>query len=218
MMRHRIEFLRKFSFFYIFASNSEKNGNIINIYTLLEEWQIMMIIIYFLAYIFGHILTAHIVGHFFYRKNIFAEGSGNPGARNAGRSFGKKGFLLVLIGDMLKAILICWIADYFNMNFFQQTIVLLLVILGHMYPILYKFKGGKGVASFLGGILYISPLTTLCLVLTFLISYPFTKSFTKAGLIGIGLTPIFTFFIYHNIYASIIIFFIIILIVLKHKE
>ncbi|KQL54581.1 hypothetical protein AN964_14470 [Heyndrickxia shackletonii] len=178
----------------------------------------MAIYTYLLAYIFGHILTAHIVGRVFFRKNIFAEGSGNPGARNAGRSFGKKGFLFVLIGDMLKAILICWLADSLKMNFFQQTIVLLFVILGHMYPILYRFKGGKGVASFLGGILYISPLTALGMVITFLISYPFTKSFTKAGLFAIGLTPIFTFFIYHNLYASIIIFFIIILIILKHKE
>jgi len=178
----------------------------------------MEIFIYFLAYIFGDILTAPIVGRVFYGKNIYVEGSGNPGARNAGRSLGKKGFLLVLIGDMLKAILICWIADYLKMNLFQQSIVLLLVILGHMYPILYKFKGGKGVASFLGGILYIVPLTTLSLVITFLICYPFTKSFTKAGLVGIALTPIFTFFIYHNLYASFIIFFIIILIVLKHKE
>ncbi|MBS4172573.1 glycerol-3-phosphate acyltransferase [Bacillus sp. FJAT-49736] len=177
-----------------------------------------MIFIYFLAYIFGHILSAHIVGRIFYNRNIFTEGSGNPGARNAGRSFGKKGFMIVLFGDMLKVIVICLLAEYFKMNFLQQTILLLLVILGHMYPILYKFKGGKGVASFIGGILYISPLAALCLGLTFLITYPFVKSFTKAGLAGIALTPIFTFFFHHNIAGSLVIFLIILLIVMKHKE
>jgi acyl phosphate:glycerol-3-phosphate acyltransferase len=177
-----------------------------------------MILIYLLAYLFGHILTAHIVGRAFYKKNIFKQGSGNPGARNAGRAFGKKGFLLVLVGDMLKAIIICWIADELKMNFFQQTIVLLLVVIGHMFPIFYRFKGGKGVASFLGGILYISPLAALCFVVTFLLFYLFTKSFTKSGLVGILLIPIFIFIIHHNIGASIVIAIAVMLIISRHAE
>lgn len=174
--------------------------------------------IFLLAYLIGQLLSAHIIGLLFYRKNVFHEGSGNPGARNAGRSFGKLGFLLVLLGDMLKAFFICWLTDQFGIGIVGQSFALSLVILGHMFPFIYKFKGGKGVASFIGGLLYISPYTTFSLVGVFLVLFLFKKSFTKSGLIAIMTTPIFLIIYENNIWVSIVIAIIAIIIILRHRE
>ncbi|MGE8204027.1 glycerol-3-phosphate acyltransferase [Heyndrickxia sp. NPDC080065] len=171
-----------------------------------------------MAYICGQILSAHIVGKIFYQKNVFQEGSGNPGARNAGRSFGKLGFLLVLVGDMLKAFLVCWLTDLYGFDILGQTIAFGLVIIGHMFPFIYKFKGGKGVASFIGGLLYISPYTTFSFIGVFLIIFPFIKSFTKSGLISIMTVPFFLYLFESNIRVSMIIAIIAIMIILRHRE
>ncbi|GIN83645.1 glycerol-3-phosphate acyltransferase 1 [Heyndrickxia sporothermodurans] len=176
------------------------------------------VIIFLFSYFLGQLLFADIVGRVFYHKNVFHEGSGNPGARNAGRTFGKIGFLLVLIGDMLKAIFICWVADKYGLGVNGQTIALTFLIAGHMFPLIYKFKGGKGVASFIGGLLYISPYTTFSFIGVFLILFIYNRSFTKSGLIAILTTPIFLFIYDNHLWGSINIAIIAIIIILRHRE
>ncbi|QQZ07895.1 glycerol-3-phosphate acyltransferase [Heyndrickxia vini] len=176
------------------------------------------VFIYILAYLIGQLLFAHIVGRLFYRKNVFQLGSGNPGARNAGRSFGKWGFLLVLIGDMLKAFFVCWLVDKYGIGIIGQSLALIFVLLGHMYPVIYKFKGGKGVASFIGGLLYISPFSTFSFIGAFIILFAINRSFTKSGLLAIMTTPIFLYLYESNLWVSIAIAIIAIIIILRHTD
>jgi len=118
------------------------------------------------AYILGSLNGAIIASKSFYRKDIREYGSGNPGLTNFYRVFGKGGFILVLLIDVIKTItpvifgglLFAHYTDmvvyelwpfgrFFTESFFGQALAGLFVMLGHCYPIFYKFKGGKGVMA-----------------------------------------------------------------------
>lgn len=100
------------------------------------------------AYILGNISPARIIGRI-YKVDVTQEGSGNPGTTNVIRILGLKAGLITLLIDVFKA----FIAVKFGISFggFEGSIVAFIaVIIGHCFPILYSFKGGKGVACALG--------------------------------------------------------------------
>ena len=92
--------------------------------------------------------------------DIREHGSGNIGATNVARTMGKKAGLITLAGDVLKGLLVVFIAS----QWFDSTMVTamagLAVFLGHLYSIFLKFKGGKGVATGLGILSFAMPLST----------------------------------------------------------
>ena len=104
------------------------------------------------AYLLGGLNGAIIASKLFYRKDIREFGSGNPGLTNFYRVFGKGGALLVIAIDMAKAIAAVLFAGwlfgtYLNMLILGRALAGLFVILGHCFPLFYKFKGGKGIMS-----------------------------------------------------------------------
>jgi len=118
------------------------------------------------AYIMGSVNGAIITSKYFYRKDIRNFGSGNPGLTNFYRVFGKTGVLLVVAIDVFKtiapvifggwlfghftetALSEVWVfGQFFEVSLLGQTISGLFVMLGHCFPIFYKFKGGKGVMA-----------------------------------------------------------------------
>ena len=102
--------------------------------------------------------------------DIREHGSGNIGATNVARTMGKQAGLITLAGDILKGLLVVYIAS----QWFENTMVIALaglaVFLGHLYSIFLKFKGGKGVATGLGVLSFVMPLSTLCSAGVFAIS------------------------------------------------
>jgi glycerol-3-phosphate acyltransferase PlsY len=109
------------------------------------------------GYLMGSIPTGVIVSKVFFKKDIREYGSGNTGATNAGRVFGKKAFWMVVIGDTLKSITPIWIVTLIVWGFHLETytftpwvsyITAVGCTLGHCYPIFAKFKGGKAVSAF----------------------------------------------------------------------
>ena len=150
-------------------------------------------ILLIVAYFVGNLLTATIVGKVFYSKDIRIAGSGNPGARNAGRVLGKTAFTLVFLGDALKCALIVLLAKWMGMDDWLQLVSVLTVMAGHIYPVIHKFRGGQGVSSFIGGMLAFNPLVVACFVVVFLAFYPFLKNFTLVGLSAMALSPLFLF-------------------------
>lgn len=150
-----------------------------------------MILLFFLsAYFLGNILTGALISKYFYHKGIHSEGSGNPGARNAGRLFGKKAFIATFLGDATKGAIAVLVAGALHIDTNGVLLVLLAVTLGHIYPIVYKFRGGKGVSTFIGGLLAFNPIVFGVFILAFLLLYPFIKSFTLAGMGAILTLPI----------------------------
>lgn len=145
------------------------------------------------AYFAGNLLTATAVGKMVFGQDIRNSGSGNPGARNAGRVLGKTAFMLTFIGDALKGAVIVLIADWMGMDEWLQLVCIFAVMAGHIFPVFHKFRGGQGVSTFIGGMLAFNPLVVASFVVAFLIFHPFVKSFTVAGLSAMALSPLFLF-------------------------
>lgn len=170
------------------------------------------------AYLVGNILTGRLVSRLFYKKEIQIEGSGNPGARNAGRLYGKKAFLATFIGDALKGAFVVLIVKQFDFGANLELLALFVVTLGHIYPVFYKFRGGKGVSTFIGGLLAFDPLVFGLFVGLFLLFYPIFKSFTLAGLSAILLMPIIVFGFSYGMMVCVLAASVSILVIYAHRE
>lgn len=149
-----------------------------------------LFVLFLFAYLLGNLLTGSFISKLFYRKDILTEGSGNPGARNAGRLYGKWAFVCTFIGDAAKGMVVVFLANWFEFGTTVELLALLAVVLGHMYPVLSKFRGGKGVSTWLGGLLAFNPVLILLIIAVFLIFYPFNKSVTTTGMIAVLFVPV----------------------------
>ncbi|MEN8041647.1 MAG: glycerol-3-phosphate 1-O-acyltransferase PlsY [Actinomycetota bacterium] len=88
--------------------------------------------------------------------DIRSEGSGNPGTSNVLRVLGKKEALVVLLGDGLKGAAAAWLGSLAG-DPWLGYVTLLAAVVGHTFPIWHGFKGGKSVATAVGGIMYLAP-------------------------------------------------------------
>lgn len=115
---------------------------------------IQCVIIGVIAYFVGNISPATILGKI-YKINIREEGSGNPGTTNVIRVLGMKAGLITLLIDLLKGFIAVNLG-FKIAGFYGGIVGFAAVVIGHCYPVLYKFKGGKGVATTFGAALAIS--------------------------------------------------------------
>lgn len=106
-----------------------------------------------IVYLLGSIPFGFIFSKIFSGKNLYAVGSGNVGASNALRTAGKGAAFLTLLFDVAKGYLAVEAASFVGYPFLG----LLFVILGHLFPVWIKFRGGKGVATMFGAIVSLSP-------------------------------------------------------------
>ncbi len=111
-----------------------------------------------LAYIIGSFPTAYIVGKVFFHKNIFDYGSGNVGTTNAYRVFGPVAGTVVLFVDILKGTLGAFIPIFVGLDRPWMLFIGLFAVIGHVFSIFLKFKGGKAVATSAGILLAYNPL------------------------------------------------------------
>lgn len=127
-------------------------------------WQILLAIV--VSYFCGNISFARIISKT-KKQDITKLGSGNPGMTNTLRNFGFKFGLLNLILDMLKSFIPSLVCFYvFGRDYMMLYIAGISSIMGHMFPIVYGFKGGKGVSSTMGMFLAANPLATIiCLLI-----------------------------------------------------
>jgi acyl phosphate:glycerol-3-phosphate acyltransferase len=144
-----------------------------------------------ISYLIGCVMFGYLIIKMFYQKDIRQLGSGNVGARNAGRIHGKKAFILIFLGDALKGVVVIWLARYLDFSAPVQLLGLGMAIIGHLKPVTLRFKGGKGISTFIGGMIMFEPLLIPVIIIGFLVLYPFTKSFTFAGLGAFLLIPMF---------------------------
>jgi glycerol-3-phosphate acyltransferase PlsY len=146
-------------------------------------------IIALISYFLGNISFAFILGKLFAKKDVRNYGSGSAGATNALRTFGKKIGIMVFIGDVLKGV----IAVIIGRSIGDQTgahIAGAFAIIGHNWPILLNFKGGKGVATTIGVMIFVNPfLTTICVILGVIIII-FTRTVSLGSIFGMALAPV----------------------------
>lgn len=152
-----------------------------------------------LGYLLGSINFAILICSLFFKEDVRTKGSGNAGMTNVLRNYGKAGATLTLLGDVGKGILAVWIGRWLFMAMLPGMereigayIAGIAVILGHMFPIFFRFKGGKGVATSGGVILAIQPVIALILLSVFLAIVLISKMVSLGSVIGMGLYPVAT--------------------------
>ena len=177
--------------------------------------------LYFLiaSYLLGSVSSAIIICRILGLPDPRTEGSKNPGATNVLRIGGKKVAAFVLIFDGLKGAMPVLLAHYFGLSLFELTIILLSAFLGHVFPIYYGFKGGKGVATYLGGLIGLNFFVGLTFSIIWLIVAKVIKVSSVAALTATLLSPIYFYFITtHNFKATLVIFLINLFIYFTHRE
>jgi glycerol-3-phosphate acyltransferase PlsY len=140
------------------------------------------------AYLLGSINFAILISGITYKQDIRNFGSKNAGMTNMMRTYGKSAAILTLVGDALKAVLAC-IVGYLVMGQLGAYAGLF-CMLGHVFPIYYGFKGGKGVVTAAATVLMTDPVVFLILITLFVIIVAIWRYISLASITCIGLYPL----------------------------
>lgn len=171
-----------------------------------------------LAYLMGSICSAVIVCKTCSLPDPCTKGSNNPGATNVLRLAGKKYATLVLVADLLKGTIPVLIAKMFETNPASIGFVALAAVIGHMYPIFFGYKGGKGVATAIGALLGFQFIVGIMVAATWLLVAKFFRYSSLASIISIFLAPFYGVLVTGQINVSTPLFLIALLIISKHKN
>ncbi|GAA0462137.1 glycerol-3-phosphate 1-O-acyltransferase PlsY [Alkalibacillus silvisoli] len=169
-----------------------------------------------IAYLIGSIPSALIIGKLFYKIDVREHGSGNLGATNTFRVLGVKAGLVVTVLDILKGTIPVLIVIVLASNL-EPLIVGAFAVIGHIYPIFAKFKGGKAVATSGGVLLGVSPLLFIILVISFFV---FLKLFKYVSLASIltGVTAVITSLIMQDLGLIIVTVFLASFVIYRHTD
>lgn len=151
------------------------------------------------AYLLGSINSAIIISKAFYGDDIRKHGSGNAGLTNVLRTYGKKAALFTLLGDILKTVFAVSIPGILLGFYYISGVSTgngycylagLFAVLGHVFPIYYRFKGGKGVLTTATMALVLSPIPFVILLLIFVILVAATKYVSLGSVTAVSLYPV----------------------------
>lgn len=153
------------------------------------------------------------VGKIFYGKDVREYGSGNAGATNTFRVLGMQAGAIVLFLDIVKGAIAVSLAFYLGDVMFESDKFLyyqlglgITAVLGHIFPVFLGFKGGKGVATFLGVGIFIFPIAAVICVCAFLITFLLTGFISLGSIIASILFPLVLIFYNHIHQWPIIVF------------
>jgi glycerol-3-phosphate acyltransferase PlsY len=150
------------------------------------------------AYLIGSVSSAIIICRLMGLPDPREQGSGNPGATNVMRIGGKKAAGITLLGDLLKGLIPVYAANLLGAPAELLAATGLAAFLGHLYPVFFGFKGGKGVATSIGVLLGFSWLLGLAFIATWLLIYKVGKISSLSALVASALSPAYAWFIIGN--------------------
>lgn len=168
------------------------------------------------AYLIGSIPTGLIIGKLFYNIDIRQHGSGNLGATNTFRILGKKAGIFVTIFDVLKGTISALFPVIFHQNI-HPIIIGVVAVIGHVFPIYLKFKGGKAVATSAGVILGTNPVLFLIIAIIFFTLLFTTKMVSLTSMLTSIANFIGALFFEDKILMGVS-FLIMIVIIVRHKS
>ena len=174
------------------------------------------------AYLLGSLSFAVIVSKAFGMADPRSYGSGNPGATNVLRSGKKLAAVLTLLGDALKGWLAVWLALRFQAELQLDNVtiglVAVAVLVGHMWPVFFGFKGGKGVATAVGVLLALSWLTALiCAAVWLVMAFGFKVS-SLAALVATAISPLVAWFFMPHLSWLLAVAVIAVLVLYRHQS
>ena len=171
-------------------------------------------------YLIGSLPFALILTKLFGFEDIRNIGSGNVGATNVLRTANKVLAFIVLFLDIIKGFIPFLIIEYYfdDINLLKTILFCHFAIIGHIFPIWLKFKGGKGVATYIGFLFGINPYIALTFLVIWLIVATITKYSSLGSLIAILIAPAYFFFINFNFYVGVFFIYLTLVIIIKHVE
>ena len=188
----------------------------------------IFLIVIFIGYILGSIPSAVWMGKLFHGIDIREHGSKNAGATNTFRVFGNKSGTIVLAMDILKGYAAAstpLLLSHMYIGFKDEVLILQLTasfcaIIGHVFPVLAKFKGGKGVASTLGIIIAINPETAFICLGCFILVFSVWKYVSLGAIVASVLFPFVSYFFMLEDARIMIIFSIVIslIVLFSHRK
>jgi glycerol-3-phosphate acyltransferase PlsY len=143
------------------------------------------------SYLLGSLSAGIIVCRLMGLSDPRQSGSGNPGATNVYRLHGKKAGGLALLGDVIKGIIPVLFARYAGGSEGIVAICGIAVFIGHLFPVFFRFRGGKGVATYLGVVIGTSWALGIMFIVTWFIVATLSRYSSVAGMTAAALTPLF---------------------------
>ncbi len=172
-----------------------------------------------IAYCLGSISSGILVSKQAHGPDLRSVGSKNTGASNVLRTMGWKFGIITFLGDCLKAVLACWIGELLTGSHNAALVCGLCVIIGHNWPVFFGFKGGKGVASSCGVMIYCFPVPALICYGIAILVIALTKFISLGSMCMLTLYAILVSLFYSNGNRWIILWTVIlaILCIIRHR-
>ena len=170
------------------------------------------------SYLIGSISSAIIISKALGIPDPRTQGSKNPGATNVLRLGGKKIAAFVLLFDGLKGAVPVFIGVYYGFGLTALTLTALCAFLGHVFPVFFRFRGGKGIATYIGGLVAINLLAGLIFSIIWLVVAKVLKISSMSALIATALSPFYFYLITSDIESTLIIGLISLLIFYTHRD
>ncbi len=157
-----------------------------------------------IAYLLGSISSAVLISRIWFREDVREKGSGNAGATNILRNYGKKAAILTTAGDLLKSVISVLVGGYLLMHLqLTHTTEIemeslrivgryfagMCCVLGHLYPVYFGFRGGKGVLTSLGMILILDIRVALMCLAIFAVVLLCSRMVSLGSVISVGVAP-----------------------------
>lgn len=154
------------------------------------EWLLVPV-----AYLIGSVSSAIIVCRLMGLEDPRKQGSGNPGATNVMRIGGKKAATITLLGDALKGLIPVLISKAMGVDTVILSFVVFAAFIGHLYPVFFGFKGGKGVATSLGVTLGVNWMLGCAVAATWFVVYKISKISSLSALVAAIISPAYVWLI-----------------------
>jgi glycerol-3-phosphate acyltransferase PlsY len=156
------------------------------------------VLLLLVAYLIGAIPFGYLLVRLSTGRDVRTVGSGNIGATNVLRTSGRSVAVLTLVLDIAKGWMAVWLMAHFTASDpFWTSAAAVVVLLGHVYPVFLRFRGGKAVASFIGAFLYLQPIPLLSVVVVFLIAVAYTRFISLGSILAAGTFPLAVWLISH---------------------
>ena len=139
------------------------------------------------AYLIGSFSFAIVLSRYYGNSDPRSQGSGNPGATNMLRTAGKRLAILTLLGDLSKGLVPILFASAIGLDQQQQAWIGLAAVIGHLYPLYFSFRGGKGVATTAGMLLGLYPPAALLALAVWVLTFNLTRISSLASLASVAL-------------------------------
>lgn len=169
----------------LYTTLSDVSGNLSNLW-----FALCVIVCITIPYFLGSLNFGVILSSKLYKDDVRCHGSGNAGTTNMLRNYGKKAGVLTLFGDMLKMAASCAIGAFVGPYYYGLYIAGLFCIMGHMFPVFFKFKGGKGIACLAMMVLMTDIKAFLFLIFAFIVIVAGTKYVSLGSVVCAMMYPV----------------------------